>query len=379
MKAGILGGGQLGRMLLQAAANYDVETFVMESNDDCPAAHLAHHFIKGNINNYDDVYAFGKMVDVLTIEIEHVNIDALEMLEKEGVKVYPNTVALRTIKNKITQKQFYQQHGITTSEFRIVQSKEEIDSCRYMLPAVLKLGEGGYDGRGVMMLNDESDLHNAFNKPCVLEKKIRVKHELACIVAVDNQLNHSNYPPVEMFFDASLNLLDFQLCPSQLDSSIINNAIALAVKTASAFRSPGIFAVELFVDEDDHVWVNETAPRVHNSGHHTIEASYCSQFDMLWRILLSFPLGNTDNMMASALVNLVGDAWYRGPAEYQGVNDVLALRNIFLHLYGKKLTQPGRKMGHVNVLGNDVQRLMETVQIIKSTLKVIGKNKSNDE
>lgn len=373
MKAGILGGGQLGRMLLQAAANYDVETYVLESDQHCPAAHLAHHFIKGNITDFNDVYAFGKRVDVLTIEIENVNIEALEQLEKEGVKIFPRPAALRIIKNKIYQKQFYQQHAIRTSEFVVIDSKEKISAFCEMFPAVLKLGEGGYDGRGVMMLDEKTNPADVFDAPCVLEKKVAIKHELACIVAVDEAMKTAAYPPVEMYFDPQLNLLDFQLCPSQLPDVIQAQAAALAVKTVAAFKSPGIFAVELFVDKDDNVWVNETAPRVHNSGHHTIEASYCSQFDMLWRIMLKLPLGNTDSIMPSALVNLTGSAGNAGIPVYEGLEKTFAMHNSFVHIYGKKQTKPGRKMGHITLLGNDIKALIKDAKNIKDSLNVVSK------
>lgn len=372
-KAGILGGGQLGRMLLQEAANYPVETFVMENDEDCPAAHLCHHFVKGDIRNYDDVYAFGKKVDVLTIEIESVNIDALEQLEKEGVKVYPTTAALRTIKNKITQKDFYRDNGIPTSPYVIVKNKQDLNEHKSFLPAVQKLGEGGYDGKGVLLMNQVSDLESGFDAPSVLEKKVDLEKEIAVIVAVSANGESVIFPPVEMVFDSRLNLLDFQLSPASLQEKTLWKTEAIALKLVKALNSPGLFAVELFVDRNGEVLVNETAPRVHNSGHHTIEAHVTSQYDMLWRILLDYPLGNTDAILPSALVNLIGEEGHSGPAVYEGLEAVLKMERVYVHLYGKAVTKPGRKMGHVTILGNDRVDLVHKATKIKQSLKVISR------
>ncbi|HTM93855.1 MAG TPA: ATP-grasp domain-containing protein, partial [Flavisolibacter sp.] len=282
LKVGILGGGQLGRMLLQAAANYQVETHVMENDDECPAAHLCRYFIKGNIRDFDDVYNFGKSLDALTIEIENVNIDALEKLESEGVKIYPKPSVLRIIKNKVYQKQYYLENGIPTSEFAVLQSLKEIDQWEQLLPAVQKLAEGGYDGRGVQIIDDLSSSHLGFDAHSVLEKKIKIKKEVAAIIAVDQDGKTALYPPVEMVFNKDLNLLDYQLCPADIPQNVLWKVEAVSLAVVRNFKSPGLFAVELFVDQNDDVFVNETAPRVHNSGHHTIEAHYSSQFDMLW-------------------------------------------------------------------------------------------------
>lgn len=370
MKIGILGGGQLGRMLLQQAANYAVDTYVLENDANCPAAHLCKHFIKGNIQAYNDVYAFGKLVDVLTIEIEAVNIEALEQLEKEGVKVIPNTHALKTIKNKITQKQFYQTNNIPTSSFTITNSKADVSKLTNFLPAVHKLGEGGYDGKGVQIINTETDIALAFDAPAVLEKKVNIAKELAVIVAVNTNGETAIYPPAEMVFDPILNLLDYQLSPAQINEKVFWKAEAIALSVVKNLKSAGLFAVELFVDKNDEVWVNETAPRVHNSGHHTIEANYCSQYDMLLRILLNYPLGNTKAILPSAIVNLIGENGYEGKAQYENLQEVLKMENVFVHLYGKQTTKPGRKMGHVTIISNDYVELKHKANKIKHTLKV---------
>ena len=372
MKVGILGGGQLGRMLLQAAANYDVTTYVLENDAECPAAHLCHHFVKGNINDYDAVYNFGKQLDALTIEIEAVNVDALEQLEKEGVKVYPTPSAIRIIKNKILQKQFYADHEIPSSAFHITQNKSDLSNHISFLPAVHKLGEGGYDGKGVQVINAETELSLGFDAPSVLEKKINIKKELALIVGMNANNETITFPPAEMIFDQVYNLLDYQLSPAKIDEKQLWKAEAIALKIVNNLKSPGLFAVELFIDEHGDVWVNETAPRVHNSGHHSIEANYSSQYDMLWRILLNYPLGNPKEILPSAIVNIIGATGYEGDVKYEGLDEVLKMENVFVHLYGKKKTKPGRKMGHVTIISNDYQDLTYKAHKIKNTLKAIA-------
>jgi 5-(carboxyamino)imidazole ribonucleotide synthase len=374
MKAGILGGGQLGRMLLQAAANYTVETYVLENDPHCPAAHLCHHFIQGDITNFDDVYAFGKKVDVLTIEIENVNIEALEKLEAEGVKVIPKPSAIKIIKNKIKQKGFYQVNEIPTSDFVVTHTKESLPHHHAFLPAVHKLGEGGYDGKGVQIIRTKDDFEKGFDAPSVLEKMVTIDKELAMIVAIAQDGTATLYPPAEMIFDPVLNLLDYQISPAILPEKVSWKAEAIALKLVKAFNSPGLFAVELFVTKDEEVFVNETAPRVHNSGHHSIEANYSSQYDMLWRIMLNYPLGNPDAILPSAIVNILGAEGHSGDAVYTNLDDVLRMDNVFVHLYGKKQTKPGRKMGHVTIMHTDYQDLRYKANKIKHTLKVEAKN-----
>jgi 5-(carboxyamino)imidazole ribonucleotide synthase len=368
LKVGILGGGQLGRMLLQAAANYPVETYVLENEEDCPAAHLCHLFSKGDIRDYEAVLAFGSGLDAITIEIENVNTDALEQLEKEGVKIYPKPSVLKTIKNKILQKEYYKNNGIPSADFIITKNKEEVFANESFLPAIHKLGEGGYDGRGVKVLQEKSDLDQAFDKDAVLEKKIKISKEIAMIVAINDQGETAIYPPVEMMFDPVLNLLDFQLCPAELDQKTLWKAEAIALSVVRNFNSPGIFAIEMFIDEKNDVLVNETAPRVHNSGHHTIEAHYSSQFDMLWRVILGYPLGNTDPILPSIMINVIGSEGHMGEVRYEGLEDVLKIENAFVHLYGKKITKPGRKMGHVTILSKDRQELVHQSNKVRRLL-----------
>lgn len=374
-KVGILGGGQLGRMLLQAAINYPVETFVMEKDEHCPAAHLCHHFTKGDISNFEDVYAFGKGLDALTIEIESVNAEALEKLEAEGISIYPKPGALKIIKDKILQKQFYKINQIPSSEFIITQNKFELQQHLNFLPAAHKIAMGGYDGRGVELLKTNADIERGFDAPAVLEKLVAVKKEIAVIVAVDNNNNTAIYPPVDMVFDNMLNLLDYQVSPASLAEKVLWKVEAVALKVVKDLKSPGIFAVELFVDIDDNVFVNETAPRVHNSGHHTIEANYSSQFDMLWRVMLGYPLGSTEHILPAAIVNLLGEPGYNGEAIYEGLTEIMDIENVFVHIYGKKETKPGRKMGHITILSKEKQELIHQANRVKQTLKVISANK----
>lgn len=372
MKVGILGGGQLGRMLLQAAANYTVETFVLEEEEDCPAAHLCHHFVKGDIKDFETVYRFGKGLDAITIEIEAVNAEALEKLESEGVKVYPNPSAIKIIKDKILQKAFYQQHQIPTSAFIITHSATELYQHKDLLPAIHKVGQGGYDGKGVQAIKGEADINKGFDAPAVLEKMVNIKKEIAIIVAMNDKGETAIYPPAEMVFDPVLNLLDYQISPAKLDEKILWKAEAIAIKIVHEFKSPGLFAIELFIDKNGEVLVNETAPRVHNSGHHTIEANYSSQYDMLWRIILQYPLGNTNIILPSAMVNLLGAEDFSGEAKYDGLDETLQMENVFIHLYGKTHTRPGRKMGHVTIISRDYQDLMHKANKIKHSLRVIA-------
>ncbi len=373
-KVGILGGGQLGRMLLQVAANYPVETYILENDAQCPSAHLCHHFTKGDITSFEDVYQFGKNLDAVTIEIENVNVDALEKLKSEGVAVFPDPAALRIIKNKIEQKQFYDKHQIPTSPYVITNSISELTSNSHLFPAVHKIGNGGYDGKGVQVIKNEADCEKGFDAPAVLEKMVAIKQEIAITVAISASGQTAIYPPVDMVFDPMLNLLSYQICPAELPQSVFWKAEAIAINAVKNLKSPGLFAVEMFTDKDGNVLINEIAPRVHNSGHHSIEGNYCSQFDMMWRIILGYPLGNTKTILPSALLNILGDEGHNGEAHYEGLEEVLKMDNAFVHIYGKKQTKPGRKMGHVTIISNEKQDLLHKVNKIKNSLFVRTKN-----
>ena len=372
LKIGILGGGQLGRMLLQAAANYPVLTYILENDPECPAAHLCHGFTRGDIRNFDDVYQFGKNLDGITIEIESVNVDALERLEAEGVKIYPRPSALRIIREKSRQKQFYKENDIPTSAFRITRNRDDLQGFRDFLPAVHKISSGGYDGRGIQILNSIQDLHLGFDQPSVLEKKVDVLKEISQIVAINAAGQTAFFPPVEMIFNPVLNQLDYQISPAEIPQQTCWRIEAIALKVVKDLKTAGIFAVELFLDRNGDVLVNETAPRVHNSGHHTIEANFSSQFDMLWRIMLGYPLGNPKHIVPAAMVNLIGNEGYSGEARYEGIEDILKMENVFLHLYGKKETRPGRKMGHATILSPEKSDLVFKAKAIRQKLRIVS-------
>ncbi|MCH5598681.1 5-(carboxyamino)imidazole ribonucleotide synthase [Niabella ginsengisoli] len=370
-KIGILGGGQLGRMLLQAAANYAVNTYVLENDEQSPAAHLCHNFVKGDIKNFEDVYNFGKNLDALTIEIENVNIDALEQLEKEGKKIFPRPAVLKIICNKATQKNYYTEYKIPTSAYLLTHNIDDLSQNEDFLPAVHKLAEGGYDGKGVQVINDKEDIAKGFDTLSVLEKKVNIHKEIAMMIAVGIDGKMALYPPVEMVFDKDLNLLAYQLCPANISKEVHFKIEAIALTTIKNFNSPGIFAVEMFVTPEGDVLVNETAPRVHNSGHHTIEAHYSSQFDMLWRVMLNYPLGNTDPILPSLMQNIIGAEGYSGQAHYEGLEEMMKIDNAFFHIYGKRETKPGRKMGHVTIISNEKADLLHKANKIKHNLSVI--------
>jgi len=372
LKIGILGGGQLGRMLLQSAANYNVETFILESGKNPPAASLCHHFIEGDINDYETVYKFGKLVDVLTIEIEHVNLEALLKLEEEGLKIYPKPNALKIIKDKGLQKEFYRDHHIPTSEFYFINRKHELNGHIDFLPAAQKLRSGGYDGKGVEILREAEDFHKAFDAPSVIEKLVIIDKEISVLVARNGGGETAVYPPVEMVFNPRYNLVDYLLSPAELTDEQIMLAKQIALDVVKALDSSGIFAIEMFLDTAGKLWVNETAPRTHNSGHQSIEGNYCSQYDMQMRVLQGLPLGETGTTQPSLMLNLIGQPGYTGPVKYQGLPEVMAMKKVYVHLYGKQETKPGRKMGHVTILGENKGELLEKAELIKEKLKIIS-------
>ncbi|MCS6933754.1 MAG: 5-(carboxyamino)imidazole ribonucleotide synthase [Chitinophagales bacterium] len=376
LRIGILGGGQLGRMLLQAAADYPVITHVLENDPGAPAAHLCHHFVQGDIRDFETVYRFGKSVDVLTIEIEHVNIDALYALQREKVKIFPNPDTLRTIKDKGLQKEFYHSHGIPTAPFMLIDKKEHLHTQAQFLPAALKLRQGGYDGKGVQLLHTAADLQRAFDAPCVLEKLVEVDKEIAVIVARNDRGETAVYPPVEMVFDPRYNLVDYLLSPARLTEAQTRQAQQIALQTVNAFGSSGIFAIEMFLDKNGNLLVNETAPRAHNSGHQSIEGNYCSQYDMQMRVLLNLPPGNTATVQPSLMLNLIGEPNHSGQVCYTGLHKALEMKNVYVHIYGKSTTKPGRKMGHITILGNTYQELIATAEQLRKHVKVISETQN---
>ena len=369
MKIGILGGGQLGRMLIQDALKYDDEIHVLDPNEDCSCANIS-VFTKGNFNDKQDVLDFGKGKDVISIEIEHVNVEALEELEQQGIKVIPNSKIIKTIQQKILQKQFYKHHQIPSPDFQIIQSlKEEI---RIGFPFVQKLNTGGYDGKGVQVIRTESEIDKMWNEPSVLENLVDIDKELSLIIAKNEQGEIKSFPVTEMVADPKLNLLDFNICPTDISDDVQNQINDIAEKFMSAANSEGLFAIELFLDKNGKVWVNETAPRLHNSGHQSQEGNANSQFEQFYRVLKNLPLADTSAFGFSGMLNLVGEENFTGPVKYEGLENVLKLPNAYIHLYGKTETKPGRKMGHINVLADSREELLEQLIQIKAMVKVVA-------
>lgn len=372
VKIGILGGGQLGRMLLQVAADYPAEMYVMEKTEDCPCASLCRNLVVGDIKKYEDVIRFGSEMDVLTIEIEHVNTDALRKLKEMGKTIFPDPEVLHIIQDKGLQKQFYAQHGIPSAPFLLTENKQDTSLKANFLPAAHKLRRDGYDGKGVCILRTESDLPSAFDAPSVLEKMIDIKKELAVIVACSTSGEMAVYPVCEMVFHAAYNLVDYLITPADIPAEIAAKASQIAVQAVEAFHSPGLYAVELFMDQQDEIWVNEIAPRAHNSGHATIEGNYCSQYEMQMRLFLGLPLGNPEMIMPSLMYNLIGSTGNKGAACYKGTDEIYSLGNAYIHLYGKTVTAPGRKMGHVTLIHPDREELIDLYEKAKDRIQIVA-------
>ena len=366
MKIGILGGGQLGRMFIQNALKYDDEFYVLDPNPECSCAGIS-NFFEGDFSNYQAVMDFGKDKDVVTIDIEHVNTDALFELESRGISVVPSPKIISIIQQKILQKQFYQKKGIPTPDFQIIHSKAELD---FPLPFVQKMNTGGYDGKGVQIIRTENDLEHLWDCPSVIETLVDIEKELSVIIARNKSGETAVFPVTEMVADPRLNLLDFNICPAQISVDIQHQVDAIAQSFLTAADSPGIFAVELLLDKNGKVWVNEAAPRLHNSGHQSQEGNANSQFEQMYRVLKNLPLADTDSLCFSGMLNLVGDDNFRGKVNYQGLDEVLKLNKTYIHLYGKTETKPGRKMGHINVLADSREELLEKLASIKRMVRV---------
>ena len=376
-KLGILGGGQLGKMMLYTTRKFDIYTCVLDANPEAPCKIACNEFYQGDLLDFDTVYNFGKTVDVLTFEIENVNVDALEALEKEGKKVYPSSKTLRTIQNKAKQKLFYVDHNLPTAPFvRFAYTSEiteAINNGGLKLPFVWKSTQFGYDGKGVKVVRSFSDLETLPNVECIAEELILFKNELAIIVARNAQGQVSVYPLVEMEFHPEANQVEYVICPARVSKEIAEKAELIALKTSTAYKHVGVLAVEMFLTQDDDILINEVAPRPHNSGHQTIESSYTSQFEQHIRAILDLPLGNTDNKVAGVMVNLVGEEGFQGEVVYQNIEDILQLEGVTPHIYGKKETRPFRKMGHVTIVNQDVNKAREIAEKVKHTIKVISK------
>ncbi len=367
MKIGILGGGQLGRMFIQNALNYNDDIYTLDPSLDAPC-HQISNFTMGDFNDYQTVLDFGKGKDVVTIEIEHVNADALAELEKQGVNVVPNANIIKTIQQKILQKEFYKTHNIPSPDFEIMDGRS--DEILIDFPFVQKLNTGGYDGKGVQVIRNSEDLKNLWTQDSVLEKLVDIDKELSVIVAKNENGETKTFPVTEMVADPKLNLLDFNICPTEISDDVTHQIELITNKFLSVVESPGLFAIELFLDKEGKVWVNETAPRLHNSGHQSQEGNANSQFEQMYRVITNLPLADTDNFGFSGMLNLVGDDNYSGKVVYEGLEDVLKLPKTYVHLYGKTETKPGRKMGHINVLADSKEELLAKLIHIKSLVIV---------
>ncbi|PIF00779.1 MAG: 5-(carboxyamino)imidazole ribonucleotide synthase [Maribacter sp.] len=376
-KLGILGGGQLGKMMLYETRKFDIHTKVMDASKDAPCRIACDAFFIGDLLDFDAVYNFGKKVDVLTIEIENVNVDALERLEHEGVKVYPPTVALRIVQNKARQKLFYIDNDIPTAPFSCFayasEIKDSIENKSLSFPFVWKSAQFGYDGQGVKVIRNIGDLEGLPPGECITEDMIPFKNELAVIVARNTKGDVTTYPVVEMEFHPEANQVEYVICPARIDDKVAEKAKEIALKVSDHIQHVGLLAVEMFQTTEDGILVNEVAPRPHNSGHYSIEASYTNQFEQHIRAILGLPLGSTESKVAGIMVNLVGAEGHTGNVVYQNIEDILKLDGVTPHIYGKRETRPFRKMGHVTIVDKDLSKARAIAQQVKETIKVISK------
>lgn len=375
-KLGIIGGGQLGKMLLTETRKFDITTFVLDPSKDAPAQFGANKFFIGNLLDYDTVYQFGKMCDAITIEIENVNLDALAKLEGEGHLVFPSPKTLRLIQNKGKQKDFYTENNIPTSKHQrfvdLNDLKKALEKDELDFPFVWKCAQFGYDGNGVKICRSTMDLLHLPDVECIAEEMVPFKNELAVIVARNAKGDVKTYPVVEMEFHPEANQVEYVICPARIDKKVAELAIEIALQVSKAFNHVGLLAVEMFQTENDDILVNEVAPRPHNSGHHTIEASYTSQFENHLRSVLNLPLGNTDSKVAGIMVNLVGEEGFSGPVIYENIEKIMAIDGVTPHIYGKKETRPFRKMGHVTIVNEDMAEARKIAEEVKNSIRVIS-------
>ncbi|MBN2747304.1 MAG: 5-(carboxyamino)imidazole ribonucleotide synthase, partial [Bacteroidales bacterium] len=374
LKLGIIAGGQLGKMLIQEATKWDIITYVLDNDEQCPAGSIATHFVKGSNLDFEAVYHFGKMVDVLTFEIENVNIEALKQLKSEGKRVIPDPQILELIQDKGLQKEFYKKNGLPTATFQIYESKQAILEALRLgnitFPFVQKLRKGGYDGRGVAVISDNSALHKLLDGASVIEEKVKIDKEIAVIAARNRKGEIRLYPVVEMLFDAKANLVDKLICPSSITVEQSEKALTIAGEIIELLNMEGLLAVELFIDIQGDIIINEVAPRPHNSGHHTIESIITSQFEQHLRAVLNLPLGSTKIKLPSVMVNILGEEGFEGEVHYEGLTESMAIEGVKIHLYGKKITKPYRKMGHVTVLSNTLECALKKAEKVQQLIKV---------
>ena len=376
-KLGILGGGQLGKMMLYETRKFDIHTHVLDPSAEAPCRISCNYFEQGDLMDYETVLSFGRKVDVLTFEIEGVNIQALRQLEKEGIKTWPSADTLDKIQNKAVQKNFYREKDIPTATFEVFEGKEElleaVENDKLKIPFVWKSATGGYDGKGVAVIKSKEDLSQISDGQCIAEKLVPFKNELAVIVARNPSGEIRTYPVVEMEFHPTANQVEYVICPARIEEKVAEKARNLAEKVSEAFNHVGLLAVEMFQTKEDEVLVNEVAPRPHNSGHYSIEASYTNQFEQQLRAILNLPLGNPESKVGGIMVNLVGDKDYEGDVVYENIEKILKMDGVTPHIYGKKITRPFRKMGHVTIVNKDLAQARKIAEEVKNSIKVISK------
>jgi len=376
VKLGIIAGGQLGKMLVLAASNWNVNTYVMDKDEHCPASASCSGFFKGDPLNFDDVYEFGHLVDVLTLELENVNVEALKRLKKEGKRVYPDPEKLEIVQDKGLQKQFYEKIAVPSPSFNLFKEKHEIinsvNGGKLPYPFVQKLRKGGYDGRGVSILHSKDDLGILLNGASEVEDYVDIEKEISAIVARNERGEVKCHPTVEMEFNPKANLVEKLICPATLPAEIEKEAEHIAKKIITELNLYGILAVEMFVDKNNKVWVNEIAPRAHNSGHHTIESAITSQFEQQLRAIFNLPLGSTKLKLPAVMINLLGEPGFEGKVKYEGLTECMAIEGVKIHLYGKKITKPFRKMGHVTVLAPTIDEAKRKADFVKQKMKVVS-------
>jgi 5-(carboxyamino)imidazole ribonucleotide synthase len=377
-KLGILGGGQLGKMLLFETRKLDIQTLVLDPSEEAPARFACNAFYKGSLMDYETVYQFGKTVNVLTIEIENVNLDALDKLEAEGLPIFPSPKTLRLIQNKGKQKDYYVANGIPTSKYLrftdLDNLKEGLTKNVLDFPFVWKCAQFGYDGNGVKICRSALDLVKLPDVECIAEELVPFKNELAVIVSRSANGEIKTYPVVEMEFHPEANQVEYVICPARIEDAIAKKAQEIALKVSKAFNHVGLLAVEMFQTEGDEILVNEVAPRPHNSGHYSIEASYTSQFENHIRAILGLPLGNTGSKVAGVMVNLVGEEGFTGQVAYENIEKILAIDGVTPHIYGKRETRPFRKMGHVTIVNPNMEEARKVAEVVKNTIRVISTN-----
>ena len=372
IKIGVLGGGQLGRMMIQSAINYNLYVCCLDPDANAPCKYMANEFTQGSLTDYKTVYNFGKDKDLITIEIENVNVEALYALQKEGKKVFPQPEVIEIIKDKGLQKMFYQRNDIPSPDFFLVENKTQIEKYKDFFPFFQKLRTGGYDGKGVVKLGHPNKIDHAFEEPSVLERLVDFDKEISVIVARNESGEVKCFPAVECEFNSEANLVEFLFSPAHIKKNVDKQAVDISIKIAEKLNIVGLLAVELFVTKDGNVLVNEVAPRPHNSGHQTIEANITSQFEQHLRAILNLPLGDTSIIKPSVMINLLGEKNYEGPAKYEGLSDTLKYKGVYVHLYGKAITKPFRKMGHVTVLDDDLELAKKKAITVKDLIKIIS-------